>query len=114
MKRYSLNETPESPVSHNPEIKKRVLFHKGTVPGLVHLSQVILPKGSDAIEHSHEHVFEVFYCIRGKIIFTVNGVDEPLGAGQCLVVEPDELHSIKDVPEEAEMIYFMNDHPKAY
>ena len=109
MKVFSLDETAESPVNHNPEIMKRVLFHRGTVPGLIHLSHVVLPKGSDAVEHSHEGISEVFYCIRGKVIFTVNGQEQPLGPGQCLVVEPHEPHSIKDVTEEAELLYFMND-----
>ena len=109
MKRFSTEETPESPVSHNPGIMKRVLFHKGTVPGLIHLSHVVVPKGSDAFEHTHDDISEVFYCIRGRIIFTVNGKEETLGPGQCMVVEPGEPHSIKDVPEEAEMVYFMNE-----
>ncbi len=109
MKRYSLETTPEAQVRHNPELKKRVLFHKGVVPGLMHLSHLVLPKGSDAFEHVHDNFSEVFYCIRGRIIFIVNGKEEPLGPGECMVVEPGEPHSIKDVPEEAEMVYFMNE-----
>ena len=109
MRRFSLKDTPESPVSHNPDIMKRVLCEKGTVPGLMHLSHIVLPKGSGAVEHSHEKTSEVFYCTRGRVIFIVNGNVEPLGPGQCLVVEPGELHSIEDVPEEAGMLYFMNE-----
>ncbi|KKL85742.1 hypothetical protein LCGC14_1951700 [marine sediment metagenome] len=109
MKRYSLETTPYEQISHNPKLKKRVLFHKGVVPGLMHLSQVVLPKGSDAVEHTHDINSEVFYCLRGRIIFVVNGEEQPLGPGECMVVEPGEPHSIKDVPEEAEMVYFMNE-----
>lgn len=108
MKRFSLKDTPKSPVSHNPLIMKRVLFKNGTVPGLMHLSHITLPKGSDAVKHVHENTSEVFYCFSGKVIFIVNNKEETLGPGQCLVVEPGEAHSIKDVPEEAEMLYFMN------
>ncbi len=109
MKRYSLETTPYEQISHNPKLKKRVLFHKGVVPGLTHLSQIVLPKGANAIEHVHDNTSEVFYCIRGRVIFVVNGKEEPLGAGECLVVDPGEPHSIKDVTEEAEMVYFMNE-----
>ena len=109
MKRYSLKTTPETAVSHNPRLKKRVLFNKDVVPGLLHLSRALLPKGSNAFKHIHDNISEVFYCIRGKVIFVVNNKEEPLSAGQCLVVEPGEPHSIKDVPEEAEILDFMNE-----
>ncbi len=109
MKRYSIKTTPETPVSHNTGLKKHVLFSNETVPGLLHLSHLVLPKGSTAREHTHEKSSEVFYCLRGEIHFIVNKSEEVLGAGECLVVEPGETHSIKDVTHEAEMVYFMNE-----
>jgi quercetin dioxygenase-like cupin family protein len=107
MKRFTVATAEPATVSHNPELIKKVLAGKGAIAGLLHLSHIVLPKGSTAVEHSHPDTQEVFYCIRGLVRFSVNGSEEALGAGECLVVEQGERHSILDVPDEAEMVYFM-------
>ncbi|MFC1769743.1 cupin domain-containing protein [Nitrospirota bacterium] len=107
MKRYSLDTTPFTGVSHDPSLKKQVLMPPGELDSPVHISHIILPPGATAIEHSHKDKNEIFYGIRGLIIFTVNGKEEPLRPGELVVVEPGESHSIKDVPEESEMLYLM-------
>ena len=108
MKRYSLQDTPVSPVSHDATLKKKVIIPPGTLQGVKYLSHIVLKEGSTAVEHLHAGTNEVFYCIRGRVVFTVNRTEEPLGAGECLVVEPGEPHSIKDVTEECELLYFMS------
>jgi quercetin dioxygenase-like cupin family protein len=109
MKRFSLKDTPASPVSHDPSLEKRVLFGEGTVNGLKHLSHIVLKAGSRAVEHAHAGNSEVFYVIRGTVTFKVNGNEETLEAGECMVVEPGEKHSIEEVSDGAEMLYLMNE-----
>ena len=108
MKRFSLSETPYAPVSHDPGLKKKVLIASGTLTGIKHLSHIVLKEGQTAVEHAHAGVSEVFYCIRGRVVFTVNGLEQHLRPGECLVVEPGQQHSIADVPEECEMLYLMS------
>lgn len=106
MKRSSLDEAPFEPVSHDPDLKKQVLLREGVLPGIRYVSHIVLAPGSRAGEHAHPEGSEVFYCVRGEVRFRVGGRDLALGAGQFLVVEPGERHSIEDAPEEAEMLYF--------
>ncbi len=103
MKLVRISELPLEPVSHDPELKKRVLLREvGTLEALSH---IVLPKGSRASLHSHRDLYEVFYIIRGRIVFVVEGRECELGAGTVLAIEPGEEHEIRDVKEESEMVY---------
>lgn len=105
MKLYSLASTPLEPVSHDPGLKKRVLMRDG-IPGVKNMSHVILKKGDRASMHCHREEFEVLYCVRGGLIFEVEGKEVMVKRGDCLVLEPGEYHSIPSVLEDAELFYF--------
>lgn len=108
MKIYSVDSSPLVPVSHDPALKKRVLA--GPEEGIScvrHLSHLVLRPGDSASEHSHVDAYEVFYCLRGSVVFRVNGKDVTLKRGVCLVVEPLEKHSITPCSEESELFYFL-------
>lgn len=93
------------PVSHNPELKKKLLVPEG-VGCVRHISQIVLKPGVSAAAHAHDAT-EVFYCVRGQLTFHVNGNPVPLVAGSCLIVEPGEEHAIVEVAVESEMVYMM-------
>ncbi len=103
MKITRLSDTPLEPVSHDPQLKKRVLLED--VGGLRRLSHIVLPAGSRASLHSHRDLYEVFYIVRGRIVFVIDGKECELTHGTVLAVEPGEAHEIKNVPEECEMVY---------
>jgi mannose-6-phosphate isomerase-like protein (cupin superfamily) len=107
MKLFSLSDTPYASVIHDPNLKKRILVPDNVLSCIRHISHIILPKGSKASLHKHLDTSEVFYCIRGTVIFSIKGTDTKLQEGQCLIVEPGEHHSIEDTPEETELVYFM-------
>jgi len=106
MKLFSLEEIPFEPVSHDPNLRKRVLLREGVLPGIRSVSHIVLAPGSRVGEHAHPEGSEVFYCIRGKVLFRTRGKVIALGPGQFLVVEPGEAHSIDDAQEESELFYF--------
>jgi quercetin dioxygenase-like cupin family protein len=106
MKHYTRARIPFEPVSHDPALRKQVLVREGLLPGLGNLSHIVLAPGSRASEHVHADGYEVFYCIRGKLRLAVNATEVLLGGGECLVVEPREVHSIEDTLEETELLYF--------
>jgi uncharacterized cupin superfamily protein len=100
-----LEELPYAPISHAPGLKKRVLLADG-LSCVKNLSHAVLPAGSTAVEHVHGEAYEIFFCVRGEMVFNVNGRDALLKGGECLVVEPGEAHSVRDVKDEAEIVYF--------
>jgi quercetin dioxygenase-like cupin family protein len=106
MKHYSRARIPFEPVSHDPALRKQVLVRDGLLPGLGNLSHIVLVPGSRAAGHLHAEGSEVFYCIRGSLRLTVDGKEVLLSGGECLVVEPREVHSIDDTLEESELLYF--------
>ena len=105
MKLFSLHDTPFEPISHDPQLKKKVLT-RNTLPYIKHISHAILPPGSAVSEHSHVDGAEVFYCIRGKAAFFINGETAIIMKGHLLIIEPGELHSIGEILEETELLYF--------
>jgi quercetin dioxygenase-like cupin family protein len=105
MEHYRLSDIPQEPVSHDPSLQKKVMVPGGMLPGIRSFSHIVLPAGAHVDEHSHTEGYEVFYCIRGTIDFTVAGQRVLFSAGECLVAEPGEAHAL-DVREETEMVYF--------
>ncbi len=55
----SLNELPEQPVSHNPEIKKKVMLKLGDLPHLTNFSQARFAPGQSAPAHAHQDMSEL-------------------------------------------------------
>lgn len=106
MRLHTLEKAEEKPVSHNPELKKKLLVPEG-VGCVRHISQIVLKQGDSASAHAHKDTSEVFYCVRGEMTFHVNGKPVLFAAGSCLIVEPGEEHAILEVAVESEMVYMM-------
>jgi quercetin dioxygenase-like cupin family protein len=104
MRLYKLNDIPFAPISHDPELKKQV-FIKDRLSCVTNLSHIVFQPGQEAREHVHDLGYEIFYCIRGEITFSISGKEISFREGSCLVVEPGESHALKAVTE-AEMVYF--------
>ncbi len=107
MKLVSLDEALSIPGTHSPQLKKQVLVEKGTLPHITTLSHVELNPGDTAVSHEHDDAYEVFFALKGRIDFVVDGDPVPLVEGSCLVVEPGEVHSIKDAAKGSRMLYFL-------
>ncbi|MGD2081309.1 MAG: cupin domain-containing protein [Nitrospirota bacterium] len=103
----SIEEAPLFPVSHDPQLKKRVLVGKGAIPHIRAISFIEMNPGDTAESHSHAGGHEVFFGLGGRIDFVVEGRDVPLAEGACLVVEPGEVHSIKGAARGSRMLYFL-------
>lgn len=93
MKIIKLEELPLIGVSHNPEIKKKVILEKGYIPQLTTFGQATLKPGQSVDEHKHDTMFEVFYIQSGKAEFVVDGAKVIVKEGETISLEPGELHS---------------------
>jgi quercetin dioxygenase-like cupin family protein len=93
MKIIHISEIPETGVSHNEEIKKKVFLEKGLVPHVMTFASATFKPGQSVETHKHDTMYEVFYILNGRAKFVVNGADLLLEAGNCVVIEPGELHS---------------------
>lgn len=94
MKKVSLADVPEEGISHNPEIKKRVLLRRGDVPHLANFSRALLAPGQTARAHAHASLHEVFYVEQGTGLMKIDDEELLLEHGVCVVVLPGEQHEI--------------------
>ena len=107
MKIVSLADVPEEGVSHDPEVKKRVLLCRGDVPRLTNFSRARLLPGQTARAHRHPDMSEVFFVEEGAGVIRVEGVEYTLAPGTCVAVEPGEEHEIVNAGvENLVLLYF--------
>jgi quercetin dioxygenase-like cupin family protein len=107
MKHSSLNQVLEEAVSHNPDIKKKVMLRLGDLPHLTNFSQARFAPGQVASAHAHADMCEVFFVEAGTGVIRVNQQDYDLVAGVCIAVEPGEVHEVVNTgDEELVLTYF--------
>ncbi len=96
MKLSHINKIKESNVKNKENIFKKVFIGKGEIPKLMMFSTATF-KPNDFVEtHSHNTMFEVFYIKKGKAEFTINDKKYIVKKGNCITIEPGELHSQKN------------------
>lgn len=106
MRHGSLKTAKLVPIRHNPALIKKVLVEE-PIACVKHLSHATFRPGDTAFAHAHEDAFEVFYCLKGEIFFWVDGKEVALKKGSCLVVEPNETHSIEKVSKITELLFML-------
>ena len=107
MKFISLNKLVEESVSHNPEIRKKVMLRAGELPHLTNFSQASFAPGQTASAHAHQDMWEVFFVESGSGVIRIDTQEYPLLPGNCAVVEPGEVHEvINNSDSELVLTYF--------
>ena len=101
------NEIPFEGVSHNPEIRKKVLIRHGELPGLTGFSQAVFSCGQKADAHSHDNMYELFFVECGTGVIQVDGADYPVSAGAVIVVAPGEEHEIRNTGDRPLVITYL-------
>ena len=94
MKFINLSQLADQPVSHNPEIRKKVMISAQEIPHLTNFSQATFTPGQKAIAHAHATMYEIFYIQSGSGLVRVNNQEYAVEMGSCLVFEPQEIHEI--------------------
>lgn len=107
MKIVKTNSLPELGVSHNPEIKKKVFIGTGEIPNIMMFGSAVFTPGQFVELHKHDTMYEVFYIQKGKAEFSVNHKKIIVSPGDCITIEPGELHAQSNPFEEnVEWLYF--------
>lgn len=107
MKLTKTKALPELGVSHNSEIKKKVFVTRGEIPQLMMYGSAVFTSGQFVELHKHDTMFEVFYIQKGKAEFTVNAKKIIVEEGDCITIEPGEIHAQHNpFDENVEWTYF--------
>lgn len=103
----SLENIPFEGVSHNPEIRKKIILKSGQIPALTNFSIAVFSPGQETKFHQHADMFEVFFVTKGTAKIIVNSDELVLEAGSCIVIEPKEMHAIRNIGNsELNLTYF--------
>ncbi|MEA5535071.1 cupin domain-containing protein [Crocosphaera sp. XPORK-15E] len=94
MKLTVFSQLPIEFSNHNHYIQKKVMLKPGDIPNLTNFSQATFTPGQKTIPHLHETMYEVFFVESGEGIIRINEVDYPLLKGNCITVEPGEVHEL--------------------
>mmetsp|Transcript_44815 Transcript_44815/g.72987 ORF Transcript_44815/g.72987 Transcript_44815/m.72987 type:complete len:151 (-) Transcript_44815:65-517(-) len=100
----NLNDLAWEHVSHQPEITKRVMIKKGSVPHLTNFSQAKFKPRQRVEEHLHPDMFEVFFIESGEGLITVEGVEISVRPGSCIRVGAGEKHSVVNTSDSEDLV----------
>ncbi len=90
------------PASHedpnDPGVLKRVLLtHADLIEGqIMMVNWARLPREKSFQPHYHEDMQEVFVLLEGRATMTVNDQEFAMGPADALVVDPREVHSMRN------------------
>lgn len=84
----------EEGVSHDPELRKKMVIRSGEIPCLKKLGQIVMKPGQVARAHAHAGEYEIFLVEAGEGTADVDGEQFRISQGTCITFEPDEVHEI--------------------
>ena len=83
------------------------MIENGELDNITNFSQAVIPVGEVADAHRHEDMAEVFWVQSGKGIIRIDGVKHNFLPGVCAMVEPNEVHEIRNTGNnELIIVYF--------
>ncbi len=100
MKLVQLENIQPEPVSHNPEMTKRVFVRNGELRNLAFFSQSNIPAQSQTSSHAHQDMTEIFLVISGMGNAIIGDATHELVPGACLVINHNEMHSFDNTGSE--------------
>ncbi|HEX6939900.1 MAG TPA: cupin domain-containing protein [Longimicrobiales bacterium] len=107
MIRIRLDDIADEGVSHDPEIRKRVMIRNGRVPHVTTFAQSRFRPGQAATTHAHPDMYEIFLVESGTGVVRIDGREFPLEPGVCVVIEPGERHDMANTgTEDLVLTYF--------
>lgn len=92
--KVSLAELEFLPVSHDPQLMKRVLLRSSdTRSNLKMLNHARMEPGQSFSAHAHPTMEEVFYFLEGQGEFRLGDEHFAVQAGDCVLVDIATLHA---------------------
>ncbi|MBT8342273.1 MAG: cupin domain-containing protein [Desulfatitalea sp.] len=98
-------EANTSPIGHQSELCKKVIFNHEVVPGLLQLATAFFKAGDEIKAHAHETMTEVFYVAIGKMTIKTDEWIDSLATGDTIAVKPGITHGFH-FQDDTQLLYF--------
>ena len=92
MQVFRRSEQELKEVSHNPELKKRVIFGEGVCGSIPQLATIDMAPGEQTTEHTHVDMDEIFYVVSGQLELEVEGECVSCSTGDTVLIKAGEKH----------------------
>jgi len=76
-------------------VRIRLLIHKAEGAPNFYMRQFTVAPGGNTPLHTHDWEHEV-YILEGNGVVGTDGQDKPIASGDCVFVEPQELHNFRN------------------
>jgi len=94
MKHGCISDIKPIGTSHDPAIKKSVLFRNGEIPHVTQVAQAVFLPGQHVKAHSHETMYELFICSQGEGRVILNNQEHQFHEGDFILCEPNDTHEV--------------------
>jgi quercetin dioxygenase-like cupin family protein len=86
-----LASCPSEPTRHgNP---KQVLVRSGVLPAVTQVAVATFPECIETDLHSHPTMYEVYFVLEGRAVYSIGDETYDVGAGDFFIVEPGVRHN---------------------
>ncbi len=92
----SINDLSNESVSHDADVKKKVIIRRGDVPHLMQLAETKMEPGQKASKHSHSDMTEVFIVKEGTGEIELDNKTSPIFAENVITIPPGVSHEIRN------------------
>lgn len=83
-----------SPTACEPGVSRKVLSYNDALM----MCEISFEKGARGMLHAHPHQ-QITYVQKGRLRFTIDGVDSVVAQGDSILIPPDALHGVEALEE---------------
>lgn len=95
-----------TPLSHDPQIVKKVILGNGEAANITQLSRTRILPGQSTTPHTHKDMAEIYTIEIGTLSFTVNGTTSKVEGPASVLIMPGDLHALANNSDQPiELLY---------
>lgn len=107
MKKIKSTSIEEVGVSHNPDIKKRMMITAGEFGNIMSFGRAVFAPHQSTSAHAHPDMTEVFFILSGKGVFHTNEGSIEVSKDDYISIPAGETHwQSNPYQESLELLYF--------
>ncbi|MEK7642983.1 MAG: cupin domain-containing protein [Patescibacteria group bacterium] len=101
------DDVDREPTRHGSSVLKQVFVRGGVLPDVTQVAVAVLDRTKDDVElHKHPTMWECYFCIEGRAVYTVGDEQIEMRPGDFLAIPPDTMHNQRVIDETHTIFYW--------